>query len=90
MMPKYFYNSGWKNFAQDLYSDKKIYMKFIFVDDLNIYRDKLSDLNFSEADLFLFPYDWHEKVSTRTFNPQQTLQSYFDELLTPITQTSQV
>ena len=35
MMPKYFYNSGWKKFAEDLYTDKKIYLNFILVDDLS-------------------------------------------------------
>jgi len=90
MMPKYFYNSGRKKFAEDLYSEQKIYMKFIFVDDLNLYRDQLFDTNFSDADLFLFPYDRNEKISTRTFSPQNNIQPYFDDLLIPITQNNQI
>ena len=57
IMPKYFYNSWWKKFAEDLYKDKKVYIKFIFIDDLNTYRKRLYDTNFSDADLFLYPYD---------------------------------
>lgn len=90
MMPKYFYTSGWKNFAEDLYNNKKIYMKFIFIDDLNFYRNQLYDTKFSDADLFLFPYDRNEKISTRTFTPQQSLQPYFDDLLAPIISDTQI
>jgi hypothetical protein len=90
MMPKYFYNSGWKKFAEDLYTDKKIYMNFILVDDLNFYRNQLSDPSFTGADLFLFPYDRNEKISTRTFVPQQSLKSYFDDLLASTLKDNQV
>lgn len=89
MMPKYFYNSGWKKFAQDLFNNKKVYMKFIFIDDLNWYRDKLYNRDFSEADLFLFPYDWNEKISTRSFSAQQNIQPYFDQLLSSIVKDNQ-
>ena len=84
MMPKYFYNSGWKKFAQDLYESLNIYMNFVFVDNLNSYRDQLYDSNFSGADLFLYPYDWNEKVSIRAFSAEQNMQPYFDELLSSI------
>lgn len=90
MMPKYFYNAWRKIFAEDLYNEKNIYMKFILVDDLYWYKNQLFDTNFSEADLFLFPYDWNEKISTRTFSPQQNIQTYFDSLLSPILQETQV
>ena len=86
MMPKYLYSSGWKNFAQDLYEYKNVYMNFVFVDDLNLYRDQLYDIGFSGADLFLYPYDWNEKVATRSFSNEQSVQTYFDELLYPIVQ----
>lgn len=81
MMPKYFYNSGWENFAEDLLNKQKVYIKFTFIDDLNSYRDLLYSTNFSEADLFLFPYDWNEKISTRSFSAEQSIKPYFDEQL---------
>ena len=90
MMPKYFYNTEWKRFAQDLYSEKKVYMKFIFIDDLNRYRQQLYHDDFSWADLFLFPYDWHEKVSLRSFSAEKDIQPYFDQLLSSITKGSHV
>ena len=65
-------------------------MNFIFIDDLNSYREYLSNPDFSEADLFLFPYDWHEIIPTKEFSPQQSIQSYFDNLLTPITKNDPV
>jgi hypothetical protein len=81
MMPRYFYNSGWKKFAEDLFENKKVYMKFTFIDDLNFYRDLLFSPKFSDADLFLFPYDRNEKISMRSFNAQQSILPYFDEQL---------
>ena len=84
MMPKYFYNSGWKKFAQDLYNESSIYMNFIFIDDLNTYRNRLYDTNFSDADLFLYPYDRNEKISIKSFSSEQNIQPFFDELLHPI------
>jgi hypothetical protein len=89
MMPKYFYNSGWKKFAQDLLNNKKVYINFIFIDDLNSYRNQLYNTEFSEADLFLFPYDRNEKISTRSFSAQQDIQPYFDQLLSPIINNAQ-
>jgi hypothetical protein len=83
-MPKYFYNSGWKKFAQDLYNESSIYMNFIFIDDLNTYRNRLYDTNFSDADLFLYPYDRNEKISIKSFSSEQNIQPFFDELLHPI------
>lgn len=90
MMPRYFYNSGWKKFAEDLLNNKKVYMKFTFIDDLNNYRDLLFSPNFSDADLFLFPYDRNEKISTRSFNAQQSILPYFDEQLGYILKNNQV
>ncbi len=90
MMPRYFYNSEWKRFAQNLFDEKKVYMKFIFIDDLNQYRDQLYNPEFSESDLFLFPYDWHEKILIRSFSAEESIQSYFDQLLLNITKTNQV
>ena len=84
MMPKYFYNSGRKKFAQDLLDSQKVYINFIFMDDLNSYRNLLQDPTFSEADLFLFPYDRNEKTSLKGFSAQQDVQPYFDKLLSPI------
>lgn len=89
MMPKYFYNSGWKKFAQDLLNNQKVFINFIFIDDLNSYKNQLYNPEFSEADLFLFPYDRNEKISTRSFSAQQDMQPYFDQLLSPIIQNSQ-
>jgi hypothetical protein len=66
-MPQYFYTSGLEKFAEDLYNEQNIYINFIFRNDLNTYRDEISNDNFSIADLMLFPYDWHEKVDTRAF-----------------------
>lgn len=90
MMPKYFYNSEWKRFAQNLYNKSNIYMNFIFIDDLNSYRDKLYDTNFSDADLFLYPYDRNEKISLKTFSSEQNIQPYFDELLHSIIQNDKI
>lgn len=90
MMPKYFYNSEWKRFAQDLFNKSNIYMNFIFIDDLNSYRDKLYDTNFSEADLFLYPYDRNEKISIKSFSSDQDIQPYFDGLLYSIIQNDRV
>jgi hypothetical protein len=83
-MPRYFYNSGRKKFAQDLYTQQKIYIKFDFIDNLNIYRSLLSDNNFYQTDLILLPYDWIENIQLRTFTFQQNLDSVFDPLISPI------
>lgn len=89
MMPKYFYNSSWKKFAQDLLNNQKVYINFIFIDDLTSYRNQLYNTDFSEADLFLFPYERNEKVSTRSFSTQQDVQSYFDQLISPTIDNNQ-
>ena len=89
MMPKYFYTAWWKSFAQDLYDTQQVYMNFIFIDDLNQYRDKLLNLNFNEADLILFPYDRIESVPIKPFSFQQSIKSEFDELVSPIVDDSQ-
>lgn len=88
MMPRYFYNSGWENFKNDLYKDEKILINFIFIDDLNSYRDQLFN-NFSWADLFLFPYDWNEKVSKTQFSPQDDIEPIFDFTVSPIIKDTQ-
>ena len=88
MMPRYFYNSGWKNFKNDLYKDEKVLINFIFIDDLNSYRDQLFN-NFSWADLFLFPYDWNEKVSKTQFSPQDDIEPIFDFTVSPIIKDTQ-
>ena len=89
MMPKYFYTSWWKSFAQDLYNTQKVYMNFIFIDNLNQYRDSLSSKDFNEADLILFPYDWIESIAIRPFSFQQSIKSEFDEFISPIVNDSQ-
>lgn len=88
MMPRYFYNSGWEEFKNDLYKDEKVQITFTFIDDLNSYRDQLFN-NFSWADLFLFPYDWNENVSRIPFSPQDDLELMFDFVISPITQNNQ-
>ena len=88
MMPRYFYNSGWEEFKNDLYKDEKVQISFTFIDDLNSYRDQLFN-NFSWADLFLFPYDWNENVSRIPFSPQDDIESIFDFVISPITQNNQ-
>ena len=74
MMPKYFYNSGWKKFAQDLLNNQKVYINFIFIDDLNSYKNQLYNPDFSEADLFLFPYDRNEIINIRPFSSEKNMQ----------------
>ena len=88
MMPRYFYNSGWEEFKNDLYKDEKVQISFTFIDDLNSYRDQLFNI-FSWADLFLFPYDWNENVSRIPFSPQDDIESIFDFIISPITQNNQ-
>lgn len=88
MMPRYFYNSGWENFKNNLYKDEKVLINFIFIDDLNSYRDQLFN-NFSWADLFLFPYDWNEKVSKTQFSPQDDIEPIFDFTVSPIIKDTQ-
>ena len=84
MMPRFFYTAWFKNFAQDLYSQQKVYINFTFVDDLNEYRDKVQNSDFSEADLLLIPYDRIDSIQSRSFSFQQNLESAFDQLLSPI------
>lgn len=90
MMPKYFYNSGWKSFAENLYKDHKVYIKFIFIDDLYSYKQRLYNKEFSEADLFLFPYDWQTKIWIDSFSLDNSIQPYFDQLLSPIIWSNEV
>ena len=85
IMPRYFYTSGLKNFAEDLYNEENIYINFIFRNNLNTYRDEISNDNFSIADLMLFPYDWHEKVDTRSFKSTWTgFWSNFDPFVAKV------
>ena len=84
MMPRYFYNSGWDSFVKNIYNSKQIQIQFTLIDDLNSYRDLLYDKNFSESDLFLFPYDRKKKLITRNFTFQENLNTYFDKSLSSI------
>ena len=86
MMPKYFYTTGRENFKDDLYDKEKVLINFIFIDDLNSYRDDISNENFSDADIVLFPYDWYELVSTQSFSFQKSLKPVFDDFISPIIQ----
>ena len=79
IMPKYFYTPERKDFANDLYSWEKIHINFVFINDLNQYRDTLSNKNFSEADIVLFPYDRSELVKIQTFSFQKSLKPAFDD-----------
>jgi hypothetical protein len=73
-MPKYFYNSGRNEFAEDIYNTEKILINFKFIDDLNTYRDSLSNPDFSNADLFLFPYDRNETTKLLKFSPMNNIE----------------
>lgn len=86
MMPKYFYTPERKDFTKDLYSWEKVHINFIFVDNLNQYRDDLSDSNFSDADIILFPYDWNELIKTQTFSFQKSLKPAFDDFVSDVIQ----
>ncbi len=90
MMPKYFYNDEWKRFADDLLKEKNVGIEFVLIDDLNSYRDQLSQSDFSVADLFLFPYDWINKTPTRSFSFQQNIRSSFDQLISPLVSNDQI
>ena len=90
MMPRYFYSAWWKNFAQDLYKEKNVYMNFTFIDNLNDYRDNISDASFSGADLALIPYDWIEYVETRPFSFQKNIDTDFDNLVSPIMGSTEI
>lgn len=81
MMPKYFYTPERKDFAKDLYSWDKVHINFIFVDNLNQYRDNISNDNFSDADIILFPYDWNESIKIQTFSFQKSLKPAFDDFV---------
>ena len=86
MMPKYFYTPERKDFAKDLYSWEKVHINFIFIDDLNQYKNSLSNVNFSDADIILFPYDWNEFVKVQTFSFQKSLKPAFDDFVLDIIQ----
>lgn len=86
MMPRYFYTPERKTFKKDLYDEEKVHINFIFVDDLNSYRDDLSKTNFSDADIFLFPYDWNESVNVQSFAFQKSLKPAFDDFVSIIIQ----
>ena len=59
-------------------------MNFIFVDNLNRYRDILSDPTFTGADLFLYPYDRKDSIPTRPFSFQKSIQPEFDDFVSSI------
>ena len=90
MMPKYFYyNTERKKFAENLYNSGKIYMNFILIDDLNSYRDQLIN-NYSNADLFLFPYDWKDIVPTKSLLIGESVEQFFDPLVSQIVKWNQI
>lgn len=86
MMPKYFYNPERKIFAKDLYSGERVHINFIFIDNLNEYRNNLLNDNFSDADIILFPYDWNEFVKVQNFSFQKSLKPAFDDFVWDIIQ----
>ena len=86
MMPKYFYTTARKDFAKDLYSWENVHINFIFVDNLNQYRNNLSNNDFSDADIILFPYDWNEFIEIQTFSFQKSLKPAFDDFVSDIIQ----
>lgn len=90
MMPKYFYNSERKTFEEDLYNDQKIQTNFIFIDNLNSYKELLINPDFSGAELFLFPYDRNETINTRTISFGENIGWYFDELISPIVKDQEI
>lgn len=90
MMPKYFYNSGRNEFAEDIYNTEKILINFKFIDDLNTYRDSLSNPDFSNADLFLFPYDWNETTKLLKFSPMNNIEWLFDNLISPLIKSNEI
>lgn len=90
MMPSYFYTLWWKNFAQDLYEEKNVYMNFKFIDNLNEYRDIITDETFSDADLALIPYDWMEYMNPNTFSFQKNVDIDFDKLISPVINNSEI
>lgn len=93
IMPKYFYNSWREVLEEDLYNTRNLKINYIFIDDLNAYINILSDPNFLEADLFLFPYDRKDIVGTRKVlfwdNPDFNRLA-FDELIQPLVKDSQI
>lgn len=90
IMPKYF-NSNWRqDFANDLYNNNKIILNFMYIDDLNLYRNNLSNNNFAEADIFLFPYDWNDFVATQSFSFQKSLEPAFDEFVFDIVKNTDI
>ena len=90
MMPHYFYTEWWKNFAQDLYEEKKVYMNFTFIDNLNDYRDDVINEWFSDADLALIPYDWMEYINPDTFAFQKDIDTDFDKMVSSVINNSDI
>ena len=90
IMPKYFYNSGWNEFAKDIYNEQNILINFTFIDNLNSYRDLLSNSEFSWADLFLFPYDWKDSVKALEFSPMNNIEWLFDNLILPLIKKKEI
>lgn len=90
MMPHYFYTAWWKDFAQNLYEEKNVYMNFIFIDNLNDYRDAIIDEWFSDADLALIPYDWMEYIKPKTFSFQKNVDTDFDKMVSSVINNSDI
>ena len=84
MMPRYFYTPARRDFSKDLFSWDNVHINFIFIDDLNQYRDSLSNPEFSDADIILYPYDWHEFVNIQNFSFKKSLKSAFDDFVSNI------
>jgi len=90
IMPKYFYNSGWNEFAKDIYNEKGVLINFTFIDNLTSYRDLLSDSEYSGADLFLFPYDWKDTVKALEFAPMSGIEPLFDDFILPLIKKKEI
>lgn len=90
MMPRYFYTAWWKDFAQDLYKEKNVYMNFIFIDNLNKYRDEIINEWFSDADLAMIPYDWMEYIKPNTFSFQKNVDTDFDKMVSSVINNSDI
>jgi len=93
IMPKYLYNSWRNTLEEDLLNNQNLKINYIFINDLNLYRNNLSNSSFSEADLFLFPYDRKDIIKTRTFsfgNNPAFDKLDFDELIQPIIKNDQI
>ena len=66
-------------------------INFIFVDNLNRYRDTLSNESFSDAHLALIPYDRKDSIpTTKSFSFQKDIKTEYDNFLSNITSDSKI